>query len=147
MKGNEYSGQNIATSPDPTPKGSLGREIPLFQGNLDWWNIIIWPEYWRGHFWPSMIMGGRVVDVVVSFGCFVLRDLKNLDHSFGKYPTCFSHGINKFVFIPGKQRTLQCKSLVANWLLPKFVFKNEERQRNAHHRYGMSLFLLGQQEF
>ena len=34
----------IATSNDLTPKGSWGREIPLFQGNLGWWNIIIWPN-------------------------------------------------------------------------------------------------------
>ena len=26
------------------PKGSWGREIPLFQGNQGWWNIIIWPD-------------------------------------------------------------------------------------------------------
>ncbi len=24
--------------------GGLVREIPLFQGNLGWWNIIIWPD-------------------------------------------------------------------------------------------------------
>ena len=33
------SGQIIATSHDLTPKGSWEREIPLFQGNLGWWNI------------------------------------------------------------------------------------------------------------
>ncbi len=38
------SGQIIATSHDLTPNGSLVREIPLFQGNLGWWNIIIWPD-------------------------------------------------------------------------------------------------------
>ena len=47
----EYSsGQIIATSHDLTPKGSWGREIreiPLFQGNLGWWNIIIWPDSWN----------------------------------------------------------------------------------------------------
>ena len=30
------SGQIIATSHDLTPKGSQGREIPLFQGNIGW---------------------------------------------------------------------------------------------------------------
>ena len=35
------SGQIIATSHDLTPNGGLVREIPLFQGNLGWWNIII----------------------------------------------------------------------------------------------------------
>ena len=38
------STQIIATSHDLTPKGGLVREIPLFQGNLGWWNIIIWPD-------------------------------------------------------------------------------------------------------
>ena len=39
----------IATSHDRfPPKGSVleGKWDPLFQGNLGWWNIIIWPEYW-----------------------------------------------------------------------------------------------------
>ncbi len=31
---------------DLTPNGDLVREIPLFQGNLGWWNIIIWPDSW-----------------------------------------------------------------------------------------------------
>ena len=34
------SGQIIATSHDLTPNGGLVREIPLFQGNLGWWNIV-----------------------------------------------------------------------------------------------------------
>ena len=38
------SSQIIETSHDLTPKGSWGREITLFQGNLGWWNIIIWPD-------------------------------------------------------------------------------------------------------
>ena len=37
-------GQIIATSHDLTPNGGLVRDIPLFQGNLGWWNIIIWPD-------------------------------------------------------------------------------------------------------
>ena len=40
----QKSGQIIATSHDLTPNGGLVGEIPLFQGNLGWWNIIIWPE-------------------------------------------------------------------------------------------------------
>ena len=31
--------QIIATSHDLTPNGGLVMEIPLFQGNLGWWNI------------------------------------------------------------------------------------------------------------
>ncbi len=38
-------GQVIATSHDLTPNGGLLREIPLFQENPGWWNIIIWPDY------------------------------------------------------------------------------------------------------
>ena len=38
------SGQIIATSQGLTPKGSWGREIPLFQANLGGWNSIIWPD-------------------------------------------------------------------------------------------------------
>ena len=38
------SGQIIATSHDLTPNGGLVRELPLFQENLGWLNIIIWPD-------------------------------------------------------------------------------------------------------
>ena len=40
------SGQIIATSHEFSPKMVFffKREIPLFQGNLGWWNIIIWPD-------------------------------------------------------------------------------------------------------
>ncbi len=41
------SGQIIATSHDLTPNGGLAWEILLFQGNLGWWNIIIWPDPWK----------------------------------------------------------------------------------------------------
>ena len=40
----QVSGQIIATSHDLTPNGGLVREIPLFQGNLGWWNILICAE-------------------------------------------------------------------------------------------------------
>ena len=45
-KAEHQSGQIIATSHDLTPNGGLVREIPLFQGILGWWNIIIWPDQW-----------------------------------------------------------------------------------------------------
>ena len=32
------------TRPIYPPNGGLVREIPLFQGNLGWWNMIIWPD-------------------------------------------------------------------------------------------------------
>ena len=35
----------IDLTPPISPKRWLfGREVPLFQGNLGWWNIVIWPE-------------------------------------------------------------------------------------------------------
>ncbi len=40
------SGQIIATSHDLTPNGCLVRSISLFQENLGWWNLIIWPDPW-----------------------------------------------------------------------------------------------------
>ena len=40
-----WSGQIIATSHNLTPNGGLVREVPLFQGNLGWWNILIWPDW------------------------------------------------------------------------------------------------------
>ena len=51
------SGQIIVTSHDLTPNGGLVREIPLFRGNLGWWNIIVWPDDimmtdWYGHSYP-----------------------------------------------------------------------------------------------
>ncbi len=45
------SGQIIATSHDLTPNGGLVREFPLFQGNLGWWNIIIWPDKCQLDWW------------------------------------------------------------------------------------------------
>ena len=42
--GSMMSGQIIATSHDLTPNGGLVREIPIFQENPGWWNIIIWPD-------------------------------------------------------------------------------------------------------
>ena len=50
------SGQIIATSHDLTPNGGLVREIPLFQGNLGWWNNIIWPD---GFLAPPFTMAER----------------------------------------------------------------------------------------
>ena len=45
-----FSGQIIATSHDLTPNGGLVREIPLFQEIPGWWNIIIWPDFWKQSF-------------------------------------------------------------------------------------------------
>ena len=45
----ESSGQTIATSHDLTSKGSWGREIPLFQGNVGWcYNL---PRIILHHWW------------------------------------------------------------------------------------------------
>ena len=47
-----WSGQIIATESTTvfTPNGGLVREIRLFQGNLGWGNIIIWPDLIYMHF-------------------------------------------------------------------------------------------------
>ena len=37
-------GQIVATSHDPTPKGSWEKGIPLFAGNLGGWHNLIWPN-------------------------------------------------------------------------------------------------------
>ena len=42
----QRSGQILATSHDLTPKWWFSKGNLLFQGNLGWWNIIIWPERW-----------------------------------------------------------------------------------------------------
>ena len=44
IQANHISGKIIATSHDLTPNGGLVGEMPLFQRNLGWWNIIIWPD-------------------------------------------------------------------------------------------------------
>ena len=44
MLRNDASGQIIATSHGAPKRYCFGREVPLFQGNLGWWNIIIWPD-------------------------------------------------------------------------------------------------------
>ena len=38
-----WSGQTTATSHRPHSKWWFSKENPLSQGNLGWWNIIIWP--------------------------------------------------------------------------------------------------------
>ncbi len=43
------SGQIVATSHDLTRNGGLVRDFPLFQGNLGWWNIMIWPDFMEYH--------------------------------------------------------------------------------------------------
>ena len=41
-----WSNYGDLTRPHPKSNGGLVREIPLFQGDLGWWNIIIWPDTW-----------------------------------------------------------------------------------------------------
>ena len=43
----------------PHQKGSWGRDIPLFQGNLGRWNLTIWPDYM--HIWNNDLSGVREV--------------------------------------------------------------------------------------
>ena len=51
MRVSIISGQIIATSHDLTPNGGLVREVPLFQGNPGWSNIIIWPDNMLARWW------------------------------------------------------------------------------------------------
>ena len=41
-----YIWWNDTASRDLTPKCSCRREIPLFQGKLGWWNIVISSDFW-----------------------------------------------------------------------------------------------------
>ncbi len=71
------SGQIIATSHDLTPNGGLVREIPLFQGNPGWWNIIIWPDLIAFLHVASSISSGTVMPkmtcLFLAFGCPIPR--------------------------------------------------------------------------
>ena len=61
------SGQIIATSHDLTLKDRWGGEIPLFQENPGWWNIIIWLDRWPpeknclGWFWGLIQLSRNAV--------------------------------------------------------------------------------------
>ena len=61
------SGELIATSHDLTPNGGLVREIPLFQGNLGWWNIITWPDCFNT-FFVKDLQGVKLDTTLVSNG-------------------------------------------------------------------------------
>ena len=71
------SGQIIATSHDLTPNGGLVREIPLFQGNPGWWNIIIWPDLIAFLHVASSISSGTIMPkmtcLFLAFGCPIPR--------------------------------------------------------------------------
>ena len=41
-----YIWSNYSDLTQPHPKWWFSREIPLFQGNLGWWNIRIWQDTW-----------------------------------------------------------------------------------------------------
>ena len=40
---------NFSDLTRPHTNGGLVREVPLFQGNLLWWNIVLWPRYSTNH--------------------------------------------------------------------------------------------------
>ena len=69
------SGQIIATSHDLTPNGGLVREIPLFQENLGWWNIIIWPADIQTP-WVRRYLGAKNIPIKhqTSAGIWKTRD-------------------------------------------------------------------------
>ena len=75
----EPTGQIIATSHDLTPNGGSVMEIPLFQGNLGWWNIIIWPEptgVCRVVVWDFRILHQHLTDSGGSFRKVGIPSLK-----------------------------------------------------------------------
>ncbi len=80
VQGGKWSGQIIATSHDLTPNGGLVREFPLFQGNLGWWNIIIWPEWcsttWNAYRipWKLMVCPWFVHDCVLTWLHILVQD-------------------------------------------------------------------------
>ena len=61
---------------DLTPNGGLVREIPLFQGILGWWNIIIWPDGWYGIGFLSFTSQLRGTEVLQS----VADEASNANH-------------------------------------------------------------------
>ena len=111
------SGQIIATSHDRfPPNGGLVTEIPLFQGNLGWWNIIIWQDIWISFFSgniavASILWGSRSRDedfvftyvgtlwhwLLVRHTCYQYRHLavipmscKGSHYARGNFLDCFS---------------------------------------------------------
>ena len=54
---------NYSDPHDLTPNGGLVREIPLFQGNLGWWNIIIGQRAWISIFDGDKIQQNDLVSV------------------------------------------------------------------------------------
>jgi len=49
-----------------TPKGSWGREIPLFQGKAVWWNILVWPDvfdFFKGFVVKDLVKYSNPVDL------------------------------------------------------------------------------------
>ena len=104
----DFSTQIIATSHDLTLNGGLVREIPLFQGNLGWWNIIPFgqifvKQIWVGDdIWACGALSGNFVPCdrqVPSTALFIARgpgagkvSLKNSGSSAaftGKFPSSY----------------------------------------------------------
>ena len=47
------------------PKWCFSKEIPLFQGNLGWWNIIIWPDFCTVHTRPWIVAQWVKIDGMI----------------------------------------------------------------------------------
>ncbi len=75
-------GPIIATSHDLTPTCSCswGREISLFQGNLGWWNIIIWPDQWIHDGFLVMFMDYWRMKLLMHWKYLLQRCLSDLPH-------------------------------------------------------------------
>ena len=98
------SGQIIATSYNLTPNGGLVREIPLFQGNPGWWNIIIWPDTYLhlsikvNHSWNGKTYRTRPMDAM-SYGPGTSMDSINFWWSNGFPMHCGLFGELYIIYI------------------------------------------------
>ena len=77
------------TRPTSPKRWHFGREIPLFQGNLAWWNIIIWPE-WSKFVWS--------LDAPIHLGETRLDDSNHAWNSPFAWPKCWNCGIWGSIF-------------------------------------------------
>ena len=100
-------GQSIATSHDLTSKGSWGREIPLFQGNLGWCLARYYCDMGQSH-WSQYIITSDLVAAI-----FEMRQ-----------QDCPMRGITKTRLIVTMQILMMEKSPAKKKTSPKGFFPN-----------------------
>ena len=115
----------IGTSHDRFPP--FVREIPLFQGILGWWNIIIWPDWW-GLTNQSLRASGEWFSEVSSFpkntsnniGIYWILHIKNMILFGNGNPTT---RLEKFTS-PIRQELEQLQEMQAEEISEKRLGKN-----------------------